>query len=130
MLVLLTTTLQDMKFREWLKNVLNLLWLNVFISSCNLDYLPFRFLTFLYLEQAATKILARQLVRLRQQITNLQGSRAQIRGVATHTQVNKCSMLSSDETVDAWTYITCSNLSCFTGFVRQHLNFDRNERCN
>ncbi|KAK9937046.1 hypothetical protein M0R45_013863 [Rubus argutus] len=32
------------------------------------------------------KILARQLVRLRQQITNLQGSRAQIRGVATHTQ--------------------------------------------
>ncbi|KAK4488060.1 hypothetical protein RD792_003802 [Penstemon davidsonii] len=37
-------------------------------------------------EEAATKILARQLVRLRQQITNLQGSRAQIRGVATHTQ--------------------------------------------
>ena len=37
--------------------------------------------------QAATRILARQLVRLRQQITNLQGSRAQIRGVATHTQV-------------------------------------------
>lgn len=36
--------------------------------------------------QAATKILARQLVRLRQQIVNLQGSRAQIRGVATHTQ--------------------------------------------
>ncbi|KAK3041875.1 hypothetical protein RJ639_001243, partial [Escallonia herrerae] len=39
-----------------------------------------------FLHQAATKILARQLVRLRQQITNLQGSRAQIRGVATHTQ--------------------------------------------
>lgn len=38
--------------------------------------------------QAATKILARQLVRLRQHIVNLQGSRAQIRGVATHTQVN------------------------------------------
>uniref|UniRef100_M4EFJ7 Uncharacterized protein n=1 Tax=Brassica campestris TaxID=3711 RepID=M4EFJ7_BRACM len=37
-------------------------------------------------EAAATKILARQLVRLRQQITNLQGSRAQIRGVTTHTQ--------------------------------------------
>uniref|UniRef100_A0A2P2K7P5 Uncharacterized protein MANES_13G036100 n=1 Tax=Rhizophora mucronata TaxID=61149 RepID=A0A2P2K7P5_RHIMU len=36
--------------------------------------------------EAATKILARQLVRLRQQITNLQGSRAQIRGLATHTQ--------------------------------------------
>ncbi|RWR88707.1 vacuolar protein sorting-associated protein 2 2 [Cinnamomum micranthum f. kanehirae] len=36
--------------------------------------------------EAATRILARQLVRLRQQITNLQGSRAQIRGVATHTQ--------------------------------------------
>ncbi|TYH90227.1 hypothetical protein ES332_A13G035800v1 [Gossypium tomentosum] len=35
--------------------------------------------------QAATRILARQLVRLRQQIINLQGSRAQIRGVATHT---------------------------------------------
>lgn len=39
--------------------------------------------------QAATRILARQLVRLRQQITNLQGSRAQIRGIATHTQVKK-----------------------------------------
>ncbi|KAF3777424.1 Vacuolar sorting-associated protein [Nymphaea thermarum] len=36
--------------------------------------------------EVATKILARQLVRLRQQIANLQGSRAQIRGVATHTQ--------------------------------------------
>ncbi|KAJ0975768.1 hypothetical protein J5N97_017733 [Dioscorea zingiberensis] len=36
--------------------------------------------------EAATRILARQLVRLRQQITNLQGTRAQIRGVATHTQ--------------------------------------------
>ncbi|GAV57256.1 LOW QUALITY PROTEIN: Snf7 domain-containing protein/zf-LSD1 domain-containing protein [Cephalotus follicularis] len=37
-------------------------------------------------EASATRILARQLVRLRQQITNLQGSRAQIRGVTTHTQ--------------------------------------------
>ncbi|KAK1305047.1 hypothetical protein QJS10_CPB11g01397 [Acorus calamus] len=36
--------------------------------------------------RGSNKILARQLVRLRQQITNLQGSRAQIRGVATHTQ--------------------------------------------
>ncbi|KAF9586978.1 hypothetical protein IFM89_039850 [Coptis chinensis] len=36
--------------------------------------------------QATTRILAHQLVRLRQQITNLQGSRAQIRGVAAHTQ--------------------------------------------
>ncbi|GMN49007.1 hypothetical protein TIFTF001_018173 [Ficus carica] len=36
--------------------------------------------------ESATKILARQLVRLRQQIANLQGSRAQMRGVATHTQ--------------------------------------------
>ncbi|XP_072956446.1 vacuolar protein sorting-associated protein 2 homolog 2-like isoform X1 [Typha angustifolia] len=36
--------------------------------------------------EAATRILARQLIRLRQQITNLQGTRAQIRGVATHTQ--------------------------------------------
>nr|VDD04257.1 unnamed protein product [Brassica rapa] len=39
-----------------------------------------------FFSTAATKILARQLVRLRQQITNLQGSRAQIRGVTTHTQ--------------------------------------------
>ncbi|XLT05717.1 hypothetical protein HN51_044466 [Arachis hypogaea] len=36
---------------------------------------------------AATKVLARQLVRLTQQIANLQGSRAQMRGIATHTQV-------------------------------------------
>ncbi|CAI0434503.1 unnamed protein product [Linum tenue] len=36
--------------------------------------------------ESATKILARQLVRLRQQIANLQGSRAQMRGIATHTQ--------------------------------------------
>ncbi|XP_062206165.1 vacuolar protein sorting-associated protein 2 homolog 3-like [Phragmites australis] len=35
--------------------------------------------------EAATKILARQPIRLRQQISNLQGSRAQIRGIATHT---------------------------------------------
>ncbi|XP_074268414.1 vacuolar protein sorting-associated protein 2 homolog 3-like [Silene latifolia] len=36
--------------------------------------------------EAATKILARQLIRLRKQITNLQGSRAQMRGISTHTQ--------------------------------------------
>ncbi|XP_058197156.1 vacuolar protein sorting-associated protein 2 homolog 3 [Rhododendron vialii] len=36
--------------------------------------------------EAATKTLARQLVRLRQQIGKLQGSRAQMRGIATHTQ--------------------------------------------
>ncbi|XP_050281879.1 vacuolar protein sorting-associated protein 2 homolog 3-like [Quercus robur] len=36
----------------------------------------------------ATKILAHQLIKLRQQIANLQGSRAQIRGIATHTQVD------------------------------------------
>uniref|UniRef100_A0ACD5TJP9 Uncharacterized protein n=2 Tax=Avena sativa TaxID=4498 RepID=A0ACD5TJP9_AVESA len=36
--------------------------------------------------EAATKILARQLIRLRQQISTLQGSRAQIHGIATHTQ--------------------------------------------
>ncbi|XAR61081.1 hypothetical protein NMG60_11034685 [Bertholletia excelsa] len=36
--------------------------------------------------EAATKILARQLVRLRQQIAKLQSSRAQMRGIATHTQ--------------------------------------------
>ncbi|CAI9293664.1 unnamed protein product [Lactuca saligna] len=34
---------------------------------------------------ALTKILARQLVRLRQQIANLQSSRAQMRGITTHT---------------------------------------------
>lgn len=39
--------------------------------------------------QAATKILAVQLIRLRQQITKLQGSRAQLRGVATHTKVGQ-----------------------------------------
>ncbi|XP_052113912.1 vacuolar protein sorting-associated protein 2 homolog 3-like [Arachis duranensis] len=38
-----------------------------------------------YATQAATKVLARQLVRLTQQIANLQGSRAQMRGIATHT---------------------------------------------
>ncbi|XP_044492552.1 vacuolar protein sorting-associated protein 2 homolog 3 [Mangifera indica] len=36
--------------------------------------------------EGATKILAQQLIRLRKQIANLQGSRAQIRGIATHTQ--------------------------------------------
>lgn len=36
--------------------------------------------------EAAAKVLARQLVRLRQQITKLQGSRAQLRGIGTHTQ--------------------------------------------
>ncbi|WCJ38297.1 vacuolar protein sorting-associated protein 2.3 [Euphorbia peplus] len=36
--------------------------------------------------EGATKILARQLIRLRQQIATLQGSRAQMRGIATHTQ--------------------------------------------
>jgi division protein CdvB (Snf7/Vps24/ESCRT-III family) len=41
----------------------------------------------LWVDQVATKILAQQLIRLRQQIAKLQGSRAQIRGVATHTQV-------------------------------------------
>lgn len=42
-----------------------------------------------FIHQAATKILARQLVRLRQQIANLQSSRAQMRGIATHTQVRR-----------------------------------------
>ena len=36
--------------------------------------------------QATKNILARQLVRLRQQIANLQSSRAQMRGIATNTQ--------------------------------------------
>ncbi|KAB2047274.1 hypothetical protein ES319_A13G033900v1 [Gossypium barbadense] len=53
--------------------------LYVKMICCNSRTLPLVF------AQAATRILARQLVRLRQQITNLQGSRAQIRGVATHT---------------------------------------------
>ncbi|KAH0661114.1 hypothetical protein KY290_027082 [Solanum tuberosum] len=35
--------------------------------------------------ETATKVLARQLIRLRQQLANLQGSRAQMRGIATHT---------------------------------------------
>ncbi|KAH0664747.1 hypothetical protein KY285_025953 [Solanum tuberosum] len=35
--------------------------------------------------ETATKVLARQLIRLRQQIANLQGSRAQMRGIAIHT---------------------------------------------
>ncbi|KAM0827565.1 hypothetical protein ACQ4PT_068125 [Festuca glaucescens] len=38
------------------------------------------------LQQERLKFLARQLIRLRQQISTLQGSRAQIRGIATHTQ--------------------------------------------
>ncbi|KAG0599441.1 hypothetical protein M758_12G152100 [Ceratodon purpureus] len=41
---------------------------------------------------AATKILARQLIRLRQQIAKLQGSKAQLRGVATHTQAMHANM--------------------------------------
>lgn len=36
--------------------------------------------------EASTKILARQLVRLRQQVTKLQSSRAQMRGIASNTQ--------------------------------------------
>ncbi|PRQ48093.1 putative Snf7 family protein [Rosa chinensis] len=36
--------------------------------------------------EAATKILAKQLIRLRQHISNLQGSRAQMRAITTHTQ--------------------------------------------
>ncbi|KAK1416445.1 hypothetical protein QVD17_18904 [Tagetes erecta] len=36
--------------------------------------------------EAATKILARQLVRLRQQIANLQSSQAQMRGISTNKQ--------------------------------------------
>nr|GEX14583.1 hypothetical protein [Tanacetum cinerariifolium] len=37
-------------------------------------------------DEAVKKILARQLVRLTQQTTNLQSSRAQMRGIATHTK--------------------------------------------
>ncbi|KAG6385234.1 hypothetical protein SASPL_154064 [Salvia splendens] len=55
-------------------------------NEASFDVSCFGFLSVLGATIAATKILARQLVRLRQQITNLQGSRAQIRGVATHTQ--------------------------------------------
>ena len=38
--------------------------------------------------QTAAKSLARQVVTLRQRIDKLQGGRAQIRGIAIHTQVN------------------------------------------
>lgn len=60
--------------------------------SCPASFLMLLFLllfniNIIWIMQAATKILARQLVRLRQQIANLQGSRAQMRGIATHTQV-------------------------------------------
>ena len=55
-------------------------------QKCNV-YL-FVWLTFFSFMQSATTILARQLVRLRQQIANLQNSRAQMRGIATHTQVH------------------------------------------
>ncbi|KAL5228409.1 hypothetical protein ABZP36_016674 [Zizania latifolia] len=40
--------------------------------------------------EAATKILACQLIRLRHQISNLQGSRAHIGGIAIHIQVKCC----------------------------------------
>ncbi|KAA3487097.1 vacuolar protein sorting-associated protein 2-like protein 3-like [Gossypium australe] len=36
--------------------------------------------------EAATKTLARQLVRLRQHVAKLQSSRAQMRGISTHTE--------------------------------------------
>ncbi|KAK1411671.1 hypothetical protein QVD17_38228 [Tagetes erecta] len=42
--------------------------------------------------EAATKILACQLVKLRQQIANLQSSRAQMRGIATHKQAVSCTL--------------------------------------
>ncbi|KAK8918915.1 hypothetical protein KSP39_PZI021245 [Platanthera zijinensis] len=64
--------------------------------------------------EAATRILARQLVRLRQQITNLQGSRAQIRGVATYTQVRSINGIYRS--------------TVFFGNVRQYLHFCWDER--
>jgi hypothetical protein len=57
--------------------------LDQFLAIINMAHL----LRELFVHQVATKILAQQLIRLRQQIAKLQGSRAQIRGVATHTQV-------------------------------------------
>ncbi|KAI3870203.1 hypothetical protein MKX03_025799, partial [Papaver bracteatum] len=60
-------------------------------------------------ESAATRILARQLVRLRQQITNLQGSRAQIRGIATHTQAMYASTAISTGTKGAIKAMTAMN---------------------
>jgi hypothetical protein len=66
------------------------LWHRI-LSIVHVSFGPLRFIICvsfcLHVLQAATKTLARQLVRLRQQITNLQGSRAQMRGIATHTQV-------------------------------------------
>ncbi|XLT09262.1 hypothetical protein HN51_055055 [Arachis hypogaea] len=53
------------------------------MNQLNAEKSPFQWT---YATQAATKVLGRQLVRLTQQIANLQGSRAQMRGIATHTQ--------------------------------------------
>lgn len=40
--------------------------------------------------QAAVRVLAKSLVRLRGQITKLQGSSAQLRGVSTNLTVSAC----------------------------------------
>uniref|UniRef100_A0A6N2KM61 Uncharacterized protein n=1 Tax=Salix viminalis TaxID=40686 RepID=A0A6N2KM61_SALVM len=79
--------------------------------------------TWLSPQEAATRILARQLVRLRQQITNLQGSRAQIRGVATHTQVTFY-LQNLKDLLSVLVYLMLVPWLTFTGSVRQHLNFN------
>ncbi len=73
--------------RKWLSNC-NCWQIQAgFFPMWTLLYNAAHFLSVLWVDQVATKILAQQLIRLRQQIAKLQGSRAQIRGVATHTQV-------------------------------------------
>ena len=70
--------------------------------------------------QAATKILARQLVRLRQQIANLQGSRAQMRGIATHTQVHSQNFLLSSFVL--FSYAINFNWTLFSKHVQRVLS--------
>ncbi|RRT50185.1 hypothetical protein B296_00050871 [Ensete ventricosum] len=83
--------------------------------------------------QAATRILARQLVRLRQQITNLQGTRAQIRGIATHTQVRHSKLL--DVVMEYHCLRIISQhvrkliFGFLAGYVCKYFLIHRNERC-
>ncbi|KAJ6684905.1 CHARGED MULTIVESICULAR BODY PROTEIN [Salix purpurea] len=52
--------------------------------------------------EAATKILARQLIRLRQQIANLQGSRAQMRHAQSSVAVGLKGANKAMETMNKW----------------------------
>jgi len=88
----------------------------------------------MHLLQAATKILARQLVRLRQQIANLQGSRAQMRGIATHTQVHCSSGGPSDANFGTLLsgggrFFLLTTLIIHAGIVCSIFYFCRHERC-